>query len=488
MLAACGSEEESIGLAGRADAVRISASVGLATRSNPLGSAEEQARFADGDAIAVCDGTGTTLYTMQQDGTWTSDSYLKWGDTPVTFRTWYPGDVADNSFSQGTLQTDQSTPKALQQSDYMTCEQTVATVPDSRTLHLTMERRMALVTVCIKEFNNQFDGAAPTISSIAVCSQYASVPATGNATAITPYRSVGDGGAGTTYSAIVTPGDGAADEAFIRLTVAYGENRTTPELIVRGIPRLEAGKRYTCNLTVGKDAATINGVSVEEWTTDVLGGGEADVAVRVDESTHSITLSQDGVLTEAAIAKAVGESKTLVIKGFMAESDFGTLASYIKNNLDAISTLDMGDCTSTEIPDRFLFYTSGSNIIKIPITSLVLPKGTVYIGYYAFRSTNITSLTLPETVERIETKAFEEGNLKKVTIPENVIFFGSYMFRKQTELESVTFEGTTPPFCGTMLFPDNLKTIYVPKGTKDAYLLRLNYDPTIDWDSMIQEY
>ncbi|MDO4180603.1 MAG: fimbrillin family protein [Bacteroidales bacterium] len=508
-VAACSSDDEMTVTPYDANpnAVRIQPSVSgiVVTRTTP--EADVSTQFANGDQLNVSR-DGASFYTYTLDGnSWLPQqgtSYLMWSsatETTMQLQAYYPIAASMTAFTLPKNQSGEKDenaaedePYQIADADYMTYSGTV-TKGTNNSATFTMQRRTARIRVTIDGFGDQY--AADSKCSVKIYSPFTianvdysgtepAVTGTGNALPITPLNSA-DMGTNSTATALVVPSATATDnENFMEVTID-GET-----LYVKGIPAHEAGYSYDYRLTVGKNGIVINSVQVNPWNepTNVEGGeAEEDPGLEVDEDTHSITLLQNGILTESAIAKAVGDSKTLVIKGFMSENDFSTLATYIKNNLDAISTLDMGDCTSTEIPDMFLsHYTSGYDIIKIPITSLVLPKGTVSIGLYAFRSTNITSLTLPETVETIKPNAFEEGNLKEVTIPRSVKNFGAYMFWKQAELESVTFEGTTPPFCGTMLFPDNLKAIYVPEGTKDSYLLRLNYDPSIDWDNIIQEY
>lgn len=68
------------------DAVRITAQVGTNdvtggfTRSNPLGTAEEQAKFNSGDQISVTAGTQSPVTYQLGTDDWkpVGDTYLKW--------------------------------------------------------------------------------------------------------------------------------------------------------------------------------------------------------------------------------------------------------------------------------------------------------------------------------------------------------------------------------------------------------------------------
>ena len=56
------------GYAADPDAVRVNVSVGSLTRSNPLGSAEEQTRFNAGDKISVIHVSANKLVNYKFDG------------------------------------------------------------------------------------------------------------------------------------------------------------------------------------------------------------------------------------------------------------------------------------------------------------------------------------------------------------------------------------------------------------------------------------
>ncbi|MBW5379039.1 leucine-rich repeat domain-containing protein, partial [Brachyspira pilosicoli] len=60
--------------------------------------------------------------------------------------------------------------------------------------------------------------------------------------------------------------------------------------------------------------------------------------------------------------------------------------------------------------------------------------------------------------------------LKSITIPASVIEIKESAFYYSTGLESIIFLSTTPPTIGQSAFSGTvLKTIYVPKGSKEQY-------------------
>ncbi|MDO4181561.1 MAG: leucine-rich repeat domain-containing protein [Bacteroidales bacterium] len=227
------------------------------------------------------------------------------------------------------------------------------------------------------------------------------------------------------------------------------------------------------NKAIGDITATI----VSDWA------GTNDT-----QAFPQINLQNGEELTSDMIAAAISNG-TLIIKGDMTETDLTTLGDYIKDNPTAVSTLDMGDCTATEIPEKFLYATNGEYLADVTISTLVLPKGTTSIGARAFANLKITSLTLPETLITINDNAFVYGDLTTLTIPASVTTLRSQAFFYQHDLKSVYFEGTTPPSFSGNVFNSNNCTIYVPLGSKDSYIENLKiFNANAGWENKVQEY
>lgn len=226
------------------------------------------------------------------------------------------------------------------------------------------------------------------------------------------------------------------------------------------------------------DVANINKASGDITATIV-----SDWAGTNDTQTFpQINLKNGETLTSDMITAAISNG-TLIIKGDMTNEDLTTLGDYIKAYPTAVSTLDMGDCTATEIPDDFLFTTE-----DVKISTLVLPKRTTSIGAHAFYSLAITSLTLPETLETIGEQAFRYGDLTTLTIPASVTTIRDQAFFYQNSLKSVYFEGTTPPTIAYGTALPSGSTIYVPSGFKTTYVDKWTPYSRVDWNSRIQEY
>lgn len=255
-------------------AVRISASVGSTfTRSNPTAGLDEGLKsFNSGDKIGVTSGGTSVIYSF--DGTdWLPGSntdYLVWDTKNMSFQCWYPAD-GKNSFEKGYIQADQSDAQNIVNSDYMAAEIKPASIPEDKVLKVELERKTARLTLNISHFNAQFADVAK-IDHVNIISKASTDASETSTVTINPFPVAVEGGevgkVGTTYTALVAPG---AIEA--QLYLPSGEAATTP-LVVK-TSALEAGKSYTYNLIVGKDAVTIDDMTVAEWKPGETTGGEA---------------------------------------------------------------------------------------------------------------------------------------------------------------------------------------------------------------------
>lgn len=255
-------------------AVRISASVGSTfTRSNPTAGLDEGLKsFNSGDKIGVTSGGTSVIYSF--DGTdWLPGSntdYLVWDTKNMSFQCWYPAD-GKNSFDKGYIQADQSDAQMIVNSDYMAAEIKPASIPEDKVLKVELERKTARLILNIRHFNAQFADVAK-IDHVNIISKASTDADEASTVTINPFPVAGEGGevgkVGTTYTALVAPG---AIEA--QLYLPSGEAATTP-LVVK-TSALEAGKSYTYNLIVGKDAVTIDDMTVAEWKPGETTGGEA---------------------------------------------------------------------------------------------------------------------------------------------------------------------------------------------------------------------
>ena len=251
-LTAC-SESEDLLAAYHSDskAVHITAQVGKAsadgfTRSNPLGTAEEQAKFNENDEISVkADGQDAVTYKLvgsewQPQG----NKFLKWENETMNFTAYYPA-TFNGTINQPTEYNNEAD---LAAADFMSCTDNV-TNPGDNSLTLTMKREMARVVVEIADFNDQY--AANT--------EVKSVTINGN---IKAYKHT-DG----LFYALIKPIETAQSTSEF-LSLEVGDNKVKETLT--GIPVLVAGNSYTYQLKVGKNKIAVSGISVTPWNTETI--------------------------------------------------------------------------------------------------------------------------------------------------------------------------------------------------------------------------
>ena len=289
MLAACSTDDEQ-GINTAANEVKIAATVGgnsIFTRSNPLGTPEEQYSFNEGDAISVTTEGKTVIYKKTGE-VWTpanAGEFLVWTGNAQSFQACYPEKADDNStknsFSAGYVSKDQSTDTKIAQSDYMTCIKNIekAYIPSDRQLELYFERQTARIIVKASGFGDEFKDLNPTLSAVEVYSKLKVPAEEGDSYEAIQACKKEENGSNVFY-ALVSPGTGNDAEKFLKLTVTYNDSEGKPTqtrvLDVTGIPALEKAESYTYDVKIGKDKATIGNVSVTDWGKgDDITGGDA---------------------------------------------------------------------------------------------------------------------------------------------------------------------------------------------------------------------
>ena len=256
-LSAC-SESEDLLSAFHSDpnAVRITAQVGKAsadgfTRSNPLGTAEEQAKFNENDEISV-QADGQDAVTYKYDGKeWQpqGDKFLKWESNEMNFTAYYPATFNGNI----TQPTEYNSVESLAAADFMSFRGEQSNTNGNQ-LTLTMKREMARVVVEIAGFNDQYTKNT-TVNSLSICG-------------VKAYKH-----SDNKFYALIDPNYTPSTTApFLSLEVADGESKTTETLTT--IPTtFVAGKSYTYKLTVGKNKISVSGISVTPWNTGKITEG-----------------------------------------------------------------------------------------------------------------------------------------------------------------------------------------------------------------------
>ena len=409
MLAACSTDDE-LGANSAANEVKIAATVGgnsIFTRSNPVGTEEEQTSFNEGDAISVTT-EGTTVIYKKTAEVWApvnAAEFLLWTGNAQTFQACYPEKADENStknsFSEGYVSFDQSTVEKIAQSDYMKCIKMIekAGIPSDRQLALDFERQTARIIVKASRFGDEFKDLNPTLSDVEVYSKLKVPAEDGDSYApIQTYKKEENGS--NVFYALVSPGTGNDAEKFLKLTVTYndgdGKPTQTKVLDVTGIPALDKAMSYTYDVKIGKDKATIGSVSVADWGKgDAITGGDA------------VTTTENAVLI-IKNALAAG-NKNIVIKNLPANADISVFDA-IREALSSASegSIDLTVYGVEALPSAFTYCQALKSISLQNVKS---------IDWYAFRECNGLETIYAPIVSSISDYAFFNCRmLKSVTL------------------------------------------------------------------------
>lgn len=311
VLAGCQSEDDFISsdYANDPMAVHIRAGIeALQTRVNTAGAGDA---WEDGDMISVAN-TSTEAITGKDKavykyngGTWGPEGtdYIVWSDdVENTFEAYYPVvEGKTDSYTQFELPTyqnnsDPDDDNYIGRADYMTA---AASQSKSDALNLTFKHHLAKVTVEISGYGDQYATQKPTFQAPTFTVPTTKTPVSGktltvanSGTTVTGLFSEDTSAeAKHSFTAVLLPGKYAADDTFVQLNIQGGTSLTVKANVQQLTTGLESGKAYTFNVTVGKNGATINSVTVGDWGT---GGwtesGTADTAL-----SFSIQTSTDGL-------------------------------------------------------------------------------------------------------------------------------------------------------------------------------------------------
>lgn len=410
MLAACSTDDEQSANTA-ANEVKIAATVGgnsIFTRSNPLGTPEEQQYgFNENDAISVTTEGKTVIYKKTGE-VWTpanSGEFLLWTGNAQTFKACYPekaDEGSTNSFSAGYVSADQSTVEKIAQSDYMTCRKEIEKkdIPTDRQLTLNLERQTARVIIKASGFGDEFKDLNPILSAVEVYSKLKVPAGDGDSyAAIKAYQATDESGKNVFY-ALVSPGAANSTEKFLKLTVTYNDSEGKPTqtkvLDVTGIPALEKAKSYTYDVRIGKDKVTIGSVSVADWGEgDAITGGDA------------VTTTENAVLI-IKNALAAGE-KNIEIRNLPANAD-NSVFNAIREALSSASegSIDLTVYGVEALPSAFTYCQALKSISLQNVKS---------IDWYAFRECNGLETIYAPIVSSISDYAFFNCRmLKSVTL------------------------------------------------------------------------
>lgn len=274
------------------DAVHITAQVGsneatggFISRSNPLGSEVEQAKFNEGDAISVvADNQDAVIYSY--DGTsWSPKEkglHLVWNSNEMNFKAFYPANANDASFTDFTLPTAYTSLEDLALGDYMTFSGSRKRSSDNDGVNLEMERKMVRMVVNVSSWGNAMgdDWQVKEVTIHPNTNGYSNgelVAANSENVNVKAYKHT-DG----KFYALITPTMPVSDMynylLFMTVKVAKPDGTGEQEFEVRRIPHTgtEAGSSYEYFLKIGKDKLVVDKITVSDWKTgEAIPGGEA---------------------------------------------------------------------------------------------------------------------------------------------------------------------------------------------------------------------
>ena len=473
------------------DAVRIEASVGVLTKTYPAGTEEDQKKFKGpegtkypGDQIAVSvEANGQTEKTVTYEfdaEVWNpvpATDYLVW-KVPVTYKAWYPASAKDGF----TLPTDQSgsldeNHGNFEKADFMTDEYVCGSkddIPTDHKLKLTMQRKMALVTVNVDKnrLKNQFEGKdiyMIRVESIQSGQSIVSSDGTGSGSPVDvkpyPYDKAyeKDGN----FHAIVVPCGGDDHAQFLKITVCWkpGYDEDKAELYVTGRPAFEAGKHYTYNLTIGKDKVEAGDITVSNWGSTVpLIDGEQD-ADKLSDPINMTDLRTQLKAWNDANPENKKELKDLITTELLNENCKNgklIISGEFDNTTPAYTATQYRTCHGMSVEtleafEKIAAYVRDKNNNKVTVLDLSGVKGLTAIGEIPKKDGNV-----PYDL------SFENSGLVTFIGSPNIVAFGSagsgfwgnLNLVSVSGLENVIYAGYAFPNCSSLSEVPNM-----PKAT-----------------------
>ena len=434
MLAACSTEDEQVRFAG--DEVKVNATIGgesVFTRSNPIGSTEEQSEFQDFDQIGISLNGGAAHKYEMKNGVWgvaESEVPIKWESEATDFKAFYPYSYnnVSNSFDKGYIAQDQNIKEGLALSDYMKARTTYENIPENRQLDLTFERQTARVVIDIENstFMNEFD--QPYVAEINIYSQL-QLPATQGAdvSAIKAYK-VDDANPKSSWVALVAPNAEDANKDFICISVQENGPGTPKAYSIKGIPNLESGMSYTYKLKIGKDKAIIDNVTVTDWKEGTaIPGGEASL------------VTEESVRESVAKQLENGNDVELTLPSNASSDIFDAIKAAIKEKGVADGSVNLTLKNVMTIPDGTFKDVTWLNKVTLP--------DAVTIGKNAFGGSSLKDIEAPK-VSTVKMFAFDQcQSLKNVNLPK-VSEIGINAFHFCSTLRNVLFGTLTKVWTG----------------------------------------
>ena len=451
LLVGCQNEELDNGL-GTSDNLRVQATLGDSSslRSNALGSDPEQAQFAEGDVIAVSidEGANWVEYKkvasewMPLNGkklSWPSEKEQTevWAYYPVRHENSHDGN--NNSTmdtftlpryqcdTQGNGESGSYPDCAISWADRMIFKN-IMVRPENNTLSIPMLRQTARVDICISQLNDLWNTDEASFQfGNEVFTSNISIPGNPNSE---PYRVYPKGGGkmlkkGDMITCLLLPQEANADADFFYIS-AYPKAGSTEGMVkykIKGQPKLEAGKRYIFNLTIGQANASIQSVTIEPWNKNSF----ADV-MGLDSR---VMIVKDGVayiwLDRAKATNPLAQINDSIQS---ADKQWGVDRYVLYGSVNG--KLSFQEATNSWKSTRAF------SIDLSSVRDLNLIPARSFKGKSNYP--NLVIVNLPSTVLQIQEGAFSETPLQRITAPEvttigNEAFYNCEMLGHELGLE-----------------------------------------------------
>ena len=153
----------------------------------------------------------------------------------------------------------------------------------------------------------------------------------------------------------------------------------------------------------------------------------------------------------------------------------GLTSVTIGNSVTSIGSRAFANCsslTSITIPDSVISIGDGAFWSCSGLSSVIIGNSVNSIGSNAFQDcSGLTSVTIGNSVTSIGDCAFYGcRGLTSITIPDSVTSIGDFAFSDCEGLTEITVKAINPPTLSSYsVFPNEVRTIYVPARSVEAY-------------------
>ena len=387
------------------------------TRVNTL---DDGTSWENNDQILLVNNSRTT----KNSGTYTAT--ITTGDNPTItwslssgtvlyasgtndFTAYYPA-VTEEDY---TLPTDQSTVEGIKTADRMVA--TTSSVAKGTAVSLSFERQNAKITIS-PILATEFTGKS--ISNLLIAE-------------VTPYHPEGT----TAYTAIIAP----SETGFTVSVTVDGQSLTAASST-----KIEAGKHYTFDLKVGKNAIQIMNVSVTKWNEIKINDVESNEYISPNVDATSMTSEE----LKAAVLKKIKMGQYDIIVTLAADADedmFTALRTALAESTIPDGYINLTISGAKTVPyEGFIdmidyFDNNDKNIGGDKLKSLTLTDVET-IGEYAFSAcTYLESVNMPQvvTVGECAFNEWKKGTkLTSLNLP-NATTIGDWAFAYSSLLTSV---------------------------------------------------